>query len=94
MVKRTEESERRCPGCQSSSLYPHGKSKGKGLRRVRHSWINGKSIYLEFSRQRWRCRSFGHTFAEGRDLVRPHARMTKEAELEALWWLKTETSVR
>lgn len=88
MVKRSEEAERKCPHCQSSSLYSHGQSKGKGPRRVRHSWINGRTIYLEFSRQRWRCRSCGHTFAEGRDLVRQYARMTKAAELEALWWLK------
>lgn len=74
-----------CPYCNSVRLYRHGLGK---RRRVLHSWMNGRKVYLELHRQRWRCRDCGRSFNEGGDLVRPYARITREAEQEALWQLR------
>lgn len=80
-VKRREN----CPHCGSNQLYSHGMSKP---RQVLHIWSNGKKVYLELHRHRWKCRDCSHTFTEGRELVRPHSRLTRPAEAEALWRLK------
>ncbi len=74
-----------CPNCGSTGLYRHGSCK---LRRVLHSWSNGKKVYLELYRQRWRCRECGRSFTDGVGLLRPYSRITKQAEIEALWQLK------
>jgi len=74
-----------CPHCGSGKLYPHGQCKP---REVLHTWSNGKKVYLEFHRHRWKCRDCKHTFTEGRKLVRPRSRLTRPAEAEALWQLK------
>ena len=57
-------------------------------REVLHTWSNGKRVYLELHRRRWKCRDCKHTFAEGRELVRSRSRLTRPAEAEALWQLK------
>jgi transposase len=75
----------KCPHCGSGKLYPHGECKP---REVLHTWSNGKRVYLELHRRRWKCRDCKHTFAEGRKLVRPRSRLTRPAEAEALWQLK------
>jgi len=80
-VKRREE----CPHCGSRRLYPHGECKP---REVLHTWSNGKKVYLELHRRRWKCRDCEHTFTEGRELVRSRSRLTRPAEAEALWQLK------
>ena len=77
--------QNKCPYCGSTRLYRHGACKP---REVLHSWSNGKRVYLEFHRHRWRCRDCSRTFAEGRELVRPRSRLTRQAEAEALWQLK------
>lgn len=77
--------EVKCPYCGGERLYRHGACPP---RRVLHSWSNGKKIYLELYRQRWRCRDCSHSFYDGVKLVRPYARITKQAEQEALWQLK------
>jgi transposase len=56
---RTIGKEVNCPYCGRKRLYRHGACPP---RRVLHSWSNGKKIYLELYRQRWRCRDCGHTF--------------------------------
>lgn len=75
----------KCPRCGSSQLYSHGMSQP---RQVLHTWSNGRKVYLELCRHRWKCRDCGHTFTEGRKLVRSHSRLTRQAEAEALWQLK------
>jgi transposase len=82
---RAQERKPVCPYCSSVKLYRHGLGK---RRRVLHSWSNGKKVYLELSRQRWRCQDCGHSFNDGAELLRPYSRMTKQAEQEALWQLK------
>lgn len=77
--------ERKCPYCGSARLYRHGMCKP---REVLHTWSNGRRVYLELHRHRWRCRDCRRTFAEGRQLVRSRSRLTREAEAEALWQLK------
>ncbi len=74
-----------CPHCDSAKLYQHGRAK---KRRVLHAWSQGKKIYLEIARHRWQCRDCGHSFIGGRELVRPHSRLTEQAQAEALWQLK------
>jgi len=74
-----------CPYCGSVKLYKHGKGR---TREILHTWSRGKRVYLELSLCRWKCKSCKHTFSEGRDLIRPHSRITKVAEVEALWQLK------
>ena len=74
-----------CPYCGSAKLYKHGKGR---TRQVLHSWSKGKRVYLELQHRRWKCKSCKHTFSEGRDLIKPHSRITKVAEVEALWQLK------
>lgn len=81
----TRESNPVCPYCSSVRLYRHGSGE---KRRVLHSWSNGKKVYLELCRQRWRCRDCGHSFNDGAELVRPYSRITRQAEQEALWQLK------
>ena len=77
--------QRKCPYCDSAKLYRHGLCKP---REVLHTWSNGKKVYLELHRRRWKCRHCKHTFAEGRELVRSRSRLTRQAEAEALWQLK------
>jgi transposase len=74
-----------CLRCDSAKLYRHGRAK---KRRVLHGWSQGKKVYIEIARHRWQCRECGHSFTEGAELVRPHSRLTKRAEAEALWQLK------
>jgi transposase len=80
-VKRRPE----CPHCGSGRLYGHGTCKP---RVVLHTWSNGRRVYLELHRQRWKCRDCGHTFVEGKELVRDRSRLTRPAEAEALWQLR------
>jgi len=74
-----------CPCCGSLNLYRHGKCKP---RQVLHSWSNGRRIYLELHRHRWRCRGCGRTFNEGKELIQPRSRLTRQAQQEALWQLR------
>ena len=53
--------EMKCPYCSSVRLYRHGACKP---REVLHSWSNGRRVYLELHRYRWRCCDCGHTFNE------------------------------
>jgi len=57
--------EKKCPCCGSAKLYRHSLCKP---REVLQSWSNGRRVYLELHRQRWRCCNCRHTFAEGREL--------------------------
>ena len=82
---RTIGEEVNCPYCGGQRLYKHGACLP---RKVLHSWSNGKRVYLELYRQRWRCRDCGHSFYDGVKLLRPYSRITKQAEQEALWQLK------
>ena len=82
---KTKERNAVCPYCSSVRLYRHGSGE---KRQVLHSWSNGRKVYLELSRQRWRCQDCGHSFNDGAELLRPYSRMTKQAEQEALWQLK------
>ena len=75
----------KCPDCGSSRLYSHGMSQP---RQVLHTWSNGRQVYLVLPRHRWKCYDCSHTFTEGRELMRPHSRLTRPAEAEALWQLK------
>ncbi len=77
--------QNKCPYCGSRRLYRHGACKP---REVLHSWSNGRRVYLELHRRRWKCRDGKHTFAEGRELVRSRSRLTMQAEAEALWQFK------
>jgi len=74
-----------CPYCGSTKLHRHGLCQP---REVLHSWSNGKRVYLQLHRHRWKCHDCGHTFAESRELVRPRSRLTRQAETEALWQLR------
>jgi len=84
-VKVDMKGREKCPHCGSGRLYPHGECKP---REVLHAWSNGKKVYLELHRQRWKCRDCKHTFTEGRELVWPRSRLTRPAEAEALWQLR------
>ncbi|MCL0036326.1 transposase family protein [Dehalococcoidia bacterium] len=75
----------KCPYCGSGKLYKHGMCKP---REILHTWSNGRRVYLELHRRRWKCRNCKRTFAEGRDLVRSRSRLTRQAETEVLWQLK------
>jgi len=75
----------KCPYCGSENLYGHGMYEP---RHVLHTWTNGTKIYLDLHRQRWKCRNCGHTFIEGKELVRSRSRLTRQAEAEALWQLR------
>ena len=75
----------KCPYCGSAKLYGHGMC---DPRHVLHTWTNGTKVYLDLHRQRWRCRDCGHTFTEGKQLVRSRSRLTRQAEAEALWQLR------
>ncbi len=83
-VKPAEAEVTICPHCGSTRLYRHG----SGMRRVLHSWINGKKIYLEVQRQRWRCCACRRCFGNGTGLVRRYSRITKQGETEILWHLR------
>jgi len=74
--------ERRCPYCGSGKLYRHGVCKP---REVLHTWSNGRRVYLELQRRRWKCRDCKRTFAEGRDLARSRSRLIRQAETEVLY---------
>jgi len=74
-----------CPCCNSTRLYRHERAKE---RKVLHGWSQGRRVYIEIARQRWRCRECGHSFTGGAELVHPHSRLTRQAEAEALWQLK------
>ena len=71
-----------CPRCNSVKLYRHGRAK---KRRVLHGWSQGTKVYIEIARHRWRCRGCRYSCTEGVELVRPHSRLSKQAEAEALW---------
>jgi len=75
----------KCPNCSAEKLYSHGVCKP---REVLHTWSNGKKVYLQLHRRRWKCRDCKHTFTEGRELIRSRSKITKSAEAEALWQLK------
>jgi transposase len=77
--------ERRCPYCGSAKLYGHGVCKPG---EVLHTWRNGRKVYLELHRRGWKCRDCKRTFTEGRGLVRCRSRLSREAEVEALWQLR------
>ena len=77
--------KQKCPHCGSARLYSHGECKP---REVLHTWSNGRMVYLELHRCRWKCRDCNHTFTEGSELVRSRSRLTRPAEAEALWQLK------
>lgn len=83
-VRSVEAEELKCPRCGSSRLYRHGP--GRRRRRL-HSWTYGRRVHLEFNHQRCRCRGCGRSFNGGIGLLRPYARITKQAETEALWQL-------
>jgi len=74
-----------CPCCNSTRLYRHGRAK---KRKVLHGWSQGRRVYIEITRQRWRCRECGHSFTGGAELVHPHSRLTRQAETEVLWQLR------
>jgi transposase len=82
---RPEQGKPACSYCGSKKLYRH--SLGK-RRKILHGWSNGRRVYLELHRQRWRCRICGRSFNDGLELLRPYSRITKQAEQEALWQLK------
>jgi len=84
IVKTEVKGRRKCPYCGSGRLYRHGMCKP---REVLHTWSNGRRVYLELHR-RWRCRDCKRTFTEGRELVRSRSRLTRQAEVEALWQLR------
>ena len=73
------------PSLRLGKVYGHSMCKP---REVLHTWSNGKKIYLELHRRRWKYRDCKHTFVEGRELVRSHSKLTRAAEAEALWQLK------
>jgi len=75
----------KCPHCGSGKVYGHGMCQP---REVLHTWSNGKKVYLELHRRRWKCRDCKRTFTEGRGLVRSRSRLTRPAEAEAIWQLK------
>jgi len=85
IVETEIKGRRKCPHCGSSKLYRHGVCKP---REVLHTWSNGKKVYLELHRSRWKCRDCKHTFTEGRELVQSHSRLTRQAEAEA--WLSAQ----
>jgi len=82
---RTDLKKPTCPHCGSANLYRHGKAR---KRSVLHGWSQGKKVYIEIARQRWRCRGCGYSFTGGAELVHPHSRLTRQAEAEALWQLR------
>jgi transposase len=84
-VKTEVKGRVKCPHCGSDRLYRHGECKP---REVLHTWSNGKKVYLELHRRRWKCRDCKRTFTEGRELLRPRSRLTRPAEAEALWQLR------
>ena len=67
MVKTEVKGREECPHYDSDKVYGHGMCRP---REVLHSWSNGKRIYLELHRRRWKCRDCKRTFTEGRELVR------------------------
>jgi len=75
-----------CPRCNSVKLYRHGRAK---RRRVLHGWSQEKKVYLDIARHRWQCCDCGCSFTEGVELMRPHSRLTRQAEAEALWHLRS-----
>ena len=81
----TELKKPACPRCDSAKLYRHGRAK---KRKVLHGWSQGKKVYLGIARHRWRCQNCGCSFNEGVELVRLYSRLTRQAEVEALWQLK------
>jgi transposase len=85
MVKTEVKGREKRPHCGSGRLYGHGMCKP---REILHTWSNGRRVYLELHRRRWKCRDCKHTFAEGRELVRSRSRLTRQAEAEAIWQLK------
>ena len=67
IVKTEVKGRIKCPHCGSGKLYGHGMCKP---REMLHTWSNGKGVYLELHRRRWKCRDCKRTFVEGRELVR------------------------
>ena len=74
-----------CPHCGLTKLYGHGTCDPRDML---HTWMHGTRVYLDLHRRRWRCRDCGHTFTEGKQLVRPRSRLTRQAEAEVLWQLR------
>jgi transposase len=60
-----------CPHCDSANTYRHGRAKKRG---ALHAWSQGKTIYLEIARHRWRCCHCWYSFTKGAELVRRHSR--------------------
>jgi transposase len=86
IVVKTEVKGRiKCPHCGSGKLYGHGMCKP---REILPTWSNGRRVYLEFYRRRWKCRDCKRTFAQGRELLRSRSRLTRQAEAKAWWQLK------
>jgi len=54
------------PRCGCPEVHSHGESKP---RKVLHSWIGGKRVYLELHWKRWRCRERNRSFSEGTELL-------------------------
>jgi transposase len=82
VVKTEVKGTIKCPHCGSVKLYGHGMCQP---REILHTWSNGRRVYLELHRRRWKCRDCKCTFVEGRALVRSHSRLTRQAEAEDLW---------
>jgi transposase len=86
VVVKTEVKGRiKCPHCDSGKLYGQGMGKP---REILYTWSNGRKVYLELHRRRWKRRDCKCTFAKGRELVQPRSRLTRQAETESLWQLK------
>ena len=77
-----------CPRCSSTKLYRYGLCL---KRKVLHSWRGGKRIYLELHRHRWLCQECSRSFNDGVELLRPYSRITRQAEVEILWQLKSQS---
>ena len=77
--------EATCPRCggMSHSLYAQGKAK-----KVLHHWITGRRIYVKVRRRRFWCKACQGPFPEEIPWLRPWARMTRQAEGEALYELR------
>ena len=82
VVKTAVKGRKRCPHCGSGRLYGHGVCKP---REILHTWSNGRRVYLELHRRRWKCRDCKRTFTEGRELVRSRSRLTRQADLGQLF---------
>ena len=62
--------------------YDIGQMWEEGDRIIVEIGINGRKIYLRLKQGRWKCCDCGHTFSDGRELVRPYCRLSRYAETE------------